>query len=143
MTTSVSDGATRLLIIDDDDAVQSLMDAIFRRQAVMVEHAGDGKIALELLRRESFDVVVLDLMLPEMNGFELIRELKHRDLDVLSRTIVLTAASDSMLLHFNDARLVRRVMRKPFELTDFVHEVFSCAGVVPNLAVLPFEHHAH
>ena len=143
MTESTSYGAKRLLIVDDDEPIQALMDALFRGQPVVVEHATDGGIALELLRRETFDVVVLDLMLPEKDGFEVIRELKRHDPDLLSRTIVLTAVSESMLLHFDDAPLVRRVMRKPFDLDDFVHEVFSCAAVLPNLAVLPFEQRAH
>ena len=61
----------------------------------------------------------------------------------LAISIVLTAAADSTLSHFRDARLVRRVIGKPFELVDFMHEVFSCAGVVPNVVPLPFEHRAH
>ena len=118
----------RLLVIDDDEGIRSLMQAIFDREDILVEFAQDGRAALEKLRISSYDVLVLDLMLPEINGFELIRELKHREPDALRRTIVLTAASDHTLRDFGDATLVRRVMRKPFELREFVDEVRACCG---------------
>jgi DNA-binding response OmpR family regulator len=106
------------------------MQAIFHQEGIEVDFARDGRSALERLRASRYDALILDLMLPEINGFELIRELKSREPAVLTRTIVLTAAADRTLRDFDDATLVRRVMRKPFELQEFVDEVRACCGTM-------------
>ena len=79
-------------------------------------------------------------MLPGSNGFEIIREMKHRTRELLARTIVVTAASDSTLRMFDDAAVVRRVMRKPFDQSDFVKEVLSCGSAALSS---PLEHVHH
>src|SRR5688500_11931767 len=114
MALSAPGAVLRLLVIDDDEALRKLMSTIFmRRNDVVAECVGDGDAALKRLRTRSYDVVILDLMLPGTNGFDVIRELKSRAPDLLRRTIVLTAVSQSMLRDFDDAKLVRRLMRKP------------------------------
>ena len=125
--------AARLLVIEDDEAVQILMKAIFQRHGMAVDSAGDGDTALDRLRRTSYDAVILDLMVPGPNGFEIIHEMKSRERALLERTIVLTAASDATLRHFTDGQLVRRVMRKPFDLDEFVAEVLALTpGAFPS-----------
>jgi CheY-like chemotaxis protein len=118
--------ALRLLVVDDDEAIQRLMGAIFIRRGVTVDSAADGAAALDLLRHEHYDAIVLDLMLPGTNGFDVIRELKATDPELLDRTIILTAASNHTLRDFDDGRLVRRLIRKPFDIDDFVGEVLAC-----------------
>jgi CheY-like chemotaxis protein len=118
--------SVRLLVVDDDEAIQILMKAVFYRCGIDVDLAADGEAALAKMRRVKYDAIVLDLMLPVTNGFEVIRALKATAPDILDRTIVLTAAADRTLQHFSDAKAVRRVMRKPFDLDDFVDEVLSC-----------------
>jgi CheY-like chemotaxis protein len=128
----------RLLVVDDDAAIQTMMTAVFRRKDVTVEFASDGHAALDRLRRADYDAVVLDLMLPGTNGFEVLREVKHRRPELLGRTIVLTAASDLTLRDFTDGQLVRRVMRKPFDLHEFIEEVLACGhdgGTAPAKAI--------
>jgi DNA-binding response OmpR family regulator len=124
----------RLLVVEDDAPLRELMKAVFaRRGDVVVDCAEDGDAALRMLRRAEYDAVLLDLMLPGANGFDVIRDLKSRSPRLLERTIVLTAASQSTLQHFDDARLLRRLMRKPFDLDDLVAEIVACtdSGTAP------------
>jgi DNA-binding response OmpR family regulator len=104
------------------------MKALLVRRDVDVDIAGDGDAALRKLRERSYDSIVLDLMLPKVNGFELVRDLKARTPEMLKRTIVVTAASNLTLRDFKDSELVRRVMRKPFDITEFIEEVMACAA---------------
>jgi DNA-binding response OmpR family regulator len=127
--------ALRLLVVDDDEPIRLLMNAVFRGRDIDIDCVGDGNTALAMLRRERYDALILDLMLPGTNGFEVIRELKSRAPDMLGRTIVLTAVSTSTLRDFDDARLLRRLMRKPFDLDELVGEVLSCGRSA--------EQHAH
>lgn len=85
--------------------------------------------ALARLGRESFDAIVLDLMLPKVNGFEVIRELKAVKPSVLERTVVLTAAGHRTLRDVDDGRLARCVMTKPFGLEAFVTAVLGCCSL--------------
>jgi DNA-binding response OmpR family regulator len=120
--------AVRMLVVDDDEGIARLLSVIFRRANIAVDIACDGQAGLDRLSNESYDVILLDLMLPGTNGFDVIRTLKATRSEVLARTIVLTAASDRMLRDFEDAPLVRRVIRKPFDIDDLVAAVRSCSG---------------
>ncbi|HEX3071409.1 MAG TPA: response regulator [Thermoanaerobaculia bacterium] len=128
--------APRVLIVDDDDGIQTLMKALLRRREVIVDSASDGDAALRKMRELRYDSIVLDLMLPKVNGFEIVRELKTSLPDLLKRTIVVTAVSNHALADFEDSELVRRVLRKPFDINEFIDEVLACAsdnnGVIDN-----------
>lgn len=81
----------RLLLIDDDPKLPSLLQAFFQDHDVALTHAVDGMRGLELLSRESFDGVLLDVSMPVMNGFEVLKKLRAKhNLPV----IMLTARGD-------------------------------------------------
>ena len=124
-----SDLSRRILIVDDDDGIRTLMKAIFTPLEIHVELAGDGEIARELLRQNDYDAVVLDLFVPSLNGFEIIREMKTIRPSLLAHTIILTAAGEQTLRDFHDGKLVSCIMRKPFDLNGFVEAVLKCCGV--------------
>ncbi len=121
----------RLLVVDDDSAITALLVALFNRQGFLIETAANGEEAIEKLRSTEFSAILLDLMLPRMNGFEVIREIKSFAPALLQRTIVVTAASDATLRHFDQAD-VYALIRKPFELDELVGAVHRCAVVDPD-----------
>jgi len=59
-----------VLLVEDDDNIRRLLQTILRKQCSSIECASDGERALELLNGNTYDVVVLDIMLPKKNGFE-------------------------------------------------------------------------
>lgn len=69
--------APRVLSIEDDVAMGQFLKAVFTAQGFTVEHALDGREGLELAHRHQPDLVILDLMMPYKNGFEVLRELKQ------------------------------------------------------------------
>jgi DNA-binding response OmpR family regulator len=79
------------LVIDDDEDVQQLLHTILRKHCSHVERAFDGARAAELLRAEEFELVILDLMLPKMNGFEVAKVIES--LPKQPKLIVLSAIS--------------------------------------------------
>jgi CheY-like chemotaxis protein len=117
----------RVLIVDDDAGIRTLMKAILLRRQAVVDCVSDGDAALSILREHDYDAIVLDLMLPNTNGFEVLRHLKTLSPELLPRTIVVTAVSNMTLRDFDDGKLVRRVLRKPFDIDEFVEEVFACS----------------
>jgi DNA-binding response OmpR family regulator len=100
----------KLLVIEDDPDVQALLTAVAKRRHLTVDRADDGAVALELLEKNQYDVVVLDLMLPKVNGFrvaEVIRQMEHRP-----RLIVFSAISRYFAEQFPEAV----ILQKPFDI---------------------------
>ena len=83
----------RILLIDDDEWLAAPLTAFFKRFEVELDSAARPSIGLAMLRAQPFDAVILDVMLPEMDGFELCRTIR-RESDV--PIIRLTARSDVM-----------------------------------------------
>lgn len=103
----------KVLIVDDDAAIRQLLRAICRQAGYEFDLAVDGAEALEKVNAESYDVMLLDLMMPRVNGFQVIEELKHRQQK--PRVIVITAqgATQTGVL---DPGVVESVLHKPFDL---------------------------
>jgi two-component system, OmpR family, KDP operon response regulator KdpE len=78
----------RILVIDDEPPIRRLLKTALTAQSWRVEEAADGPEALEFLRRNKMDLIVLDLGLPQMDGLEVIRQLRdggnHTPIVVLS-----------------------------------------------------------
>jgi two-component system KDP operon response regulator KdpE len=66
-----------ILIVDDEPAIRRFLRTSLTTQGFQVVEAQDGKSALEELRRQHIDLLVLDLGLPDMDGFEIINQLRH------------------------------------------------------------------
>ena len=77
----------RLLVVDDNKVNRLLLTRSLEQQGHSVASAENGRVALEMLRREGFDLLLLDMEMPEMNGFQVLEQLKTdlqlRDLPVL------------------------------------------------------------
>jgi DNA-binding response OmpR family regulator len=80
-----------VLVADDDRDVQNLVRFRLEREGVRVVTASDGEAALELAREQRPDVCVLDVMMPKLNGFEVLKELRDDEATAGIRVILLTA----------------------------------------------------
>jgi len=68
-----------ILIVDDDEAIRDLLELLVRKEGFAIQMAADGKEALKKAKAVHPDLILLDLMLPKLNGFELLRELQEDD----------------------------------------------------------------
>jgi two-component system, OmpR family, KDP operon response regulator KdpE len=84
----------RVLIVDDEPAIRRFLRAGLRAQGYQISEAPDGRVALDLFRRETPDVVVLDLGLPDIDGFEIIKQLRERGSS--APIIVLSSRADEI-----------------------------------------------
>jgi DNA-binding response OmpR family regulator len=73
----------RALVIDDDDSTRFVLSQALSDLGFDVTAADDGAVGQELVVQESFDLLVLDLYMPGMNGFELLRHLRRSDVRLL------------------------------------------------------------
>lgn len=119
---------TSILIVDDDPAVRSFVGALLSRHGYFIEAARDGEEALEHLRQRPWDAMILDLLMPRMNGFEVLAHIKALDPDTLRGVIVLTGAGEQTLRYF-DSSAIHALLRKPVSKSDLLDAVRRCAGV--------------
>jgi len=82
----------RVLVVDDEPAIRRFLRTSLTAQGYQVTEAEDGRTALELLKRNTTDVLVLDLGLPDIDGFDVIRQL--RDAGSVVPIIVLSSRTD-------------------------------------------------
>jgi len=75
---SMPNGSTRILLVDDEQSIQTLLSYPLRKDGYHVTSAQDGREALQRFEEARFDLVILDLMLPKLDGVEVCRELRSR-----------------------------------------------------------------
>ncbi|MSX01645.1 MAG: response regulator [Actinobacteria bacterium] len=89
----MTEQTARILLVDDEQSIQELLSYPLRQDGYEVVQASDGREGLELFRESHFDLVVLDVMMPRMDGFELCQKLRARSTVPI---IMLTAKSEEV-----------------------------------------------
>src|SRR5947209_17062934 len=88
----------RILVVDDEQPVQQLLDRTLRSEGYEVVPALDGEQALERIRTQSFDLVMLDVMLPKLDGFEVCRRVRaHSSVPIIMLTAKAEEVADRVL----------------------------------------------
>ena len=114
-----------VLVVEDDPAIRRLVKMVLTRHGFRVEEAVDGLEAVLKLGVHEFDVIILDLMLPQLDGFTFLNTFAENDPSVLNKVIVTSAASPAVIRD----RLVGRPfdqLPKPFDITALVERVRAC-----------------
>jgi two-component system response regulator PilR (NtrC family) len=81
----------RVLVVDDEEVIRDVLETLLAREGYEVASAPDAESAITLFDQEPFDVVLLDLMLPDRPGLEVLREIRRRDPDAV--VVIVTAYS--------------------------------------------------
>ena len=117
----------RALIIDDDDSIRTMLSTIVRHQGISVDTARDGSEAIENLERDGYCVVLLDLMMPRVDGFAVLDHMREHQPELLNCTILATAVPSQSLSRLQDE--VFMVHTKPFDMQKLIADVRRCAHV--------------
>ena len=116
----------RALIIDDDDPIRAMLSTIVQHQGISVDTARDGGEAIESLDRDGYNVVLLDLMMPRVDGYAVLAHMRKHQPELLSCTILATAVPERDV----DRKLkdpVYMVHTKPFDMRQLIADVRHCA----------------
>ena len=115
----------RVLVVDDDVSIRILVSRILSRGLYDVEVARDGAEAIELLQRNHYSAIILDLMMPRVDGVGVVKYLSEHDPETLKSVIVLTAFGAKAL--GSVCPPVGRFLEKPFDVETLMREVTECA----------------
>lgn len=102
-----------ILIVDDEEMMRTLLDRILSREGYKIRSAEDGVVALEVLKAEKVDIIISDMKMPRMNGFELLKIVKKEYPKI--GVIIMTAYGDTYTV--KDALLLGadEYITKPFK----------------------------
>ena len=114
------DHSPRILLVDDEQSIQTLLSYPLRKEGYDVVHATDGRQALDRFDEQAFDLVVLDLMLPKLDGLEVCRRLRSRSAVPI---IMLTAKSEEIDKVVGLELGADDYITKPFSMREFSSRV--------------------
>jgi CheY-like chemotaxis protein len=114
------------LVVDDDAAIRILVTKILDRCGFEVDAVSDGAVAIEQLMQHDYAVIILDLMMPRIDGFGVIHYLADRAPETFKRLIVMTAFGESVAEKICPP--VVRFIHKPFDVERLLNEAETAAG---------------
>lgn len=118
----------RILIVDDDDAIRNMVERVLRREKYEVESARDGFEAIEKLSRNDYGTVLLDLMMPRIDGHGVLQFLEGRDSAEPRQSVIVMSANLQSALETRRAKSVYKVIPKPFDIRQLVESVRELCG---------------
>jgi two-component system, OmpR family, response regulator ResD len=114
-----------VLVVEDDLAIRRLLRMVLEREGYRVQEAGDGIEAALKLGAVDYDVIILDLMMPNQDGFAFMTKLQDADATHMKKVIVTSAASPSLIRERLRATPFD-LLPKPFDIRDLVRRVRAC-----------------
>ena len=116
----------RILVVDDDSAIRTLLMTILRRRGLSVDTAKHGAEAMERLGRCRYALMLLDLMMPVKNGWQVLEYVTAMEKTARPAVILLTAGTEPR--DFNPD-IVSGSIRKPFDVELLFDTVVGCLSV--------------
>jgi putative two-component system response regulator len=139
----------KILVVDDEPAVQRLLDQLLRRHGYTVEAADDGEMALAAVRANPPDVVLLDVVLPGISGYEVCRRLRRDPATRLLPVVLITglhereqrlegveAGADDFLCKPVDTQELLARVRSLARMKRYTDDLDSAASIIMTLAVM-------
>ena len=121
----------RFLVVDDNEDIRDVFCRLVERAGHAASTAVDGQDAVDVLQRESFDVMLLDLTMPRMNGVDVVRWMReHADIAPTMKVVVISAWAGEHRAVLQELG-VETVMQKPLriqQLTDLIEETLRDVG---------------
>jgi DNA-binding NtrC family response regulator len=111
----------RILVVDDEDALRFVLSAELEGEGYAVLSAADGEEAINILRKETFDIILLDIMMPRVSGFEVLKFVKESQ--PATKVIMLTGYAD----------LKNAIESKKFGAEDFVSKPYDLVDLLTTI----------
>jgi DNA-binding NtrC family response regulator len=107
-----------ILVVDDEDALRTVLSSELESEGYAVGTAGDGDEAISVLQTKSFDLVLLDIKMPRVDGFEVLRFIKERY--PATKVIMLTGFADLKNAIESKKLGAEDFVSKPYDLVDLL-----------------------
>ena len=118
----------RVLLIEDEPNIIEAIRFILSRDGWRVDTHSDGETALETVRQKTPDLVILDVMLPNRSGYDILHDLRENDATKLLPVLMLTARGQKKDRELAERLGVNRFMTKPFSNSEILSTVHELVG---------------
>jgi CheY-like chemotaxis protein len=118
----------RVLVVDDDPAIRGLLVWTLERYSLTVDQASDGMEALALIKQHPYSVILLDLLMPVLDGFGVLAALDGPSMASPPVVLVITGADRRAIGHLDPQR-IHGIVRKPFDPEELASVVVACAEI--------------
>ncbi|MCH7757850.1 MAG: response regulator transcription factor [Thaumarchaeota archaeon] len=124
-----SESRLNVLIIDDNEQITKMISSFLDLSNHDCTIVNDGKDGLELIKTKQYDSIVLDLAMPEFDGYEILDTLKKEDPSQISKIIILTASSVPLetVKKFKELG-VSSCLQKPVDIDQLLSKITSVTG---------------
>lgn len=111
----------RILVVDDEDALRTVLSSELEGEGYIVQMAGDGDEAINILEKNSFDLILLDIKMPTVDGFEVLKYVKQHAPS--TKVIMLTGFADLKNAIESKKLGAEDFVSKPYDLVDLLTTV--------------------
>ena len=122
-----------ILIVDDNEDLLQTFAMILKRRGFCVETADNGTSAVDKFKEQSFDVTLMDIVMPEMNGVEAFKKMK--EMQPGAPVILMTAYSDEELIQTARDEGIRQIIHKPIRIDQLIEIITKAARSQPILII--------
>lgn len=112
-------------MVDDDDPIRTMLAKVVERQNLQVDTARDGVEAIERIDEDGYSVIVLDMMMPRVDGYGVLQHMQTHHPDKLRCTIIASAVPESEILKKFEIP-VYRIHAKPFDMARLIEDIKAC-----------------
>ncbi len=127
------DSAKRILIVDDSAAVRRILGRILVEEGFIVDTAGDGIAAQDMLGKNEYDIVLVDMRMPIMSGIELYRRIEEKYHEVATKVVFMSVDMPDPKTQSFFTKVNRPFLLKPFTMDDLMNAFRSCSQGVVSL----------
>jgi DNA-binding response OmpR family regulator len=114
-----------VLVVEDDPAIRRLVKMILEREHYHVEIVADGAEAMLKIGDRDYDVIILDLMMPNLDGFAFMNAIGEKDPERL-KTVIVTSAASPTVIRERMHGVPFDILPKPFDIQKLAERVRSC-----------------
>jgi DNA-binding response OmpR family regulator len=120
------DTKPRILIVEDNSLIAELVETRLRIEGMAPTRCGGGREALELVGKQPFDVVILDIMMPDVDGYQVLQHIRSTPETATLPVIFLTAKSTPDDIERGLAMGANYYIAKPFSGLDLIRRIRLC-----------------
>jgi len=117
------DGQKKILIIDDEEDIQKLLKIRFQQENFNIVSALDGDIGVKIAEQEIPDLIILDIMMPKMDGYLCLKEIRKLPKTKGIPVLMLSGKEEEKVRDLFAFQKISGYIEKPFELDDMVAKI--------------------
>ena len=110
----------RILVVDDNKDIIEARSFYCQSEDIIYKVINQGKKALDIIQREKFDLILLDLAMPEFSGLDVIKWLNEEGILESNKVVIFTASSDRIVLGKIKNSGIKEIFKKPFSLDNLI-----------------------